>query len=536
MNKTTLIAILIIALSGYLAFRGLADNYFWDDEAGTAIFARNLLRSGKLTAWDGRNLMAARNGMELDGELINRYFPPLQFYIAAFSFKVFGVSTFSGRLPFVLVGLLSLWVFWLVLRLEARDRISLSLSALLLLALSPSFLLYIRQCRYFSLVIFFPLLIYYCYKRYIREGEPLFLVLLTLGFIGLFFSHYLVCAAFAFALLGLHLKYYLKSRGLLPFLLAGAVFGAVILAYILTAGVVVSPFGSAAGKSWPAGKLLLLGMNFRELNSYGWFPWTMALFLAWVLLGKRIAPGMRKTAREWVWLTVLFVFFVTLLSPQTVLPSGDADVRYLVAVLPFLAALLGLLVSCLAEKCRPAGVLLILLLILTNLLALNFWLPRAPRWDLFNYLVEIHRDYTTAYEATVDFIERDCRPDDVIVVVPPNMSYPLQFYAGGRVIFGGRLDGSTRLPLKKVRGLNPNLILEDSRPDWVISFGRRPVTVELLNYYFRRGLNFDLYEVLDVFYLGEAIRPEILLRRYGPVGPIQPEVEGVLIFKREGRS
>ncbi|MCX6349759.1 MAG: hypothetical protein NTV79_09745, partial [Candidatus Aureabacteria bacterium] len=180
-------------------------------EAGTAIFARNLLRSGKLTAWDGRNLMAYRDGVELDRAFINRYVPPLQFYLCAASFRFLGESTFAGRSPFVLAGLVALAVFAGLLAREAPGARGFRLAALALLAFSPSFLLYLRQCRYFSLVILFPLIAYGGYKTFVTRGRSGGLILAALGFLGLFFSHYLAGLCFAFALLGLHVRYYLDD-------------------------------------------------------------------------------------------------------------------------------------------------------------------------------------------------------------------------------------------------------------------------------------------------------------------------------------
>ena len=49
--------LLAMGVAGFLVLTGLDNHLFWDDEAATAIYARNLLNQGKLTAWDGTNLM-----------------------------------------------------------------------------------------------------------------------------------------------------------------------------------------------------------------------------------------------------------------------------------------------------------------------------------------------------------------------------------------------------------------------------------------------------------------------------------------------
>lgn len=121
--KVRFLVLLIIAVSGYLALRGLTNYYFWDDEAETALFSRNLLQFGCLTAWDGRNLIARRNGIHLDREWIERFNSPLQFYLTAASFQLIGKSTAAVRLPFILLGLTSLLLFYSVLKLESGDKV-----------------------------------------------------------------------------------------------------------------------------------------------------------------------------------------------------------------------------------------------------------------------------------------------------------------------------------------------------------------------------------------------------------------------------
>ena len=530
--KWWLCPLLIIVLSGYLSFRGLANNYFWDDEAGTAIFARNLLRFGKLTAWDGRNLMAYRNGMELDENFINRYVPPLQFAVAAAGFKFLGVTTFAGRFPFVVVGLLSLIFFFLVLKLESGRNWSLCLFGLSLLAFSPSFLLYIRQCRYFSLVIFFPLFIYYFYKKYLSRHKPLCLVLVTAGFTGLFFSHFLICAAFAFALLGIHLKFYLRGRRFAPFLVAGAVFGGVVGYYLFASGFIPPDYANLRGGKWLADRLVLLGRNFREINACNYFPWSMLFGVLWLTLDRNFSGLLKKKAKEWLLLIILYVICVSLFSPQPVFEKGTADVRYLAPLIPFGAALLGLIVFFLLSKSRIAALVILPLLIFTNLFSLNPWSPVRLQADLISYTGEIHRDYITPYEAAAAFIGENCAAGDLVLVIPPNMSYPLQFYVGEKVVFGGRLDEKTNLPRAKILKLNPALLVEEARPDWIISFRLRRLTEKILAYYALRGIRYEFRVALAVYYLGEMIRPELLLHCFQPVVDFDPETEGVLIFKR----
>lgn len=525
------LALLIIAAAAYLALTGLAHNYFWDDEAGTAIFARNLLDFGKLTGWDGRNLAAYGNGRELDDAFINRFFPPLQFFLAAASFRVLGVSTFSARLPFVLTGLAALPLFFMLLDEWTGRRRLWSICGLLLLSFSPSFLLFIRQCRYYSLVIFFPVAAYLFYRRYLKAGRIVDLAALAIALLGLFFSHYLICFAFAAALLSVHAAFHLRTRPPGPFLAAAGIFLAAAAGHLIFSGIILPDLPAPAGKEWLSSRLTLLGWNCREINSYGFFPWMMIFPLAWLLCDRRGDRFIRRAVREWLLLIAVFVVAVSLASPQPVLPRGDADVRYLLPLLPFCAGLLAAVVFSLRIPSKAAGGLVLVLLVSSNLFTLNPLYRLPLRFDLVSLIREIHRKHLTAYEAAVGFIREHCRQDDLLVVVPPNMADPLQFYAGDRVVFAGRLDRSTRLPLERVRELNPDLLVEESRPDWIVSFRLRPVIGELVEHYRTRGMDFELYEVLDVYFLGEAIRPEILLREFGERKDIPPE-QKIFFFRR----
>src|SRR5207249_9234807 len=109
--------LLVFAASAYLSLAGLSQAALWDDEAEVAIFGRNLLHTGTLTAWDGRNLFAYASATTLDAEMHSRQ-PPLMFLVTALSFKLFGVSNGSARVLFVLCGLVALVVFRFVLRRE----------------------------------------------------------------------------------------------------------------------------------------------------------------------------------------------------------------------------------------------------------------------------------------------------------------------------------------------------------------------------------------------------------------------------------
>ena len=190
----TLLVVCSVVFAALLAFWGLGNNDFWDDEAFTAVYSRNLMESGRLIAWDGRNLVSYGMRAGVDEDMVNRNSPLLQFVVAGLSMKIFGDSEFGGRSLFVLIGLLSIPLFAAWFRYEFdSDHYWI---VVLILAFSVPYLLYMRQLRYYPLVLTFSAGLLWAWAR-LSQAErhyrwvfvgTLFLFLLVL-------SHYLGAVA-----------------------------------------------------------------------------------------------------------------------------------------------------------------------------------------------------------------------------------------------------------------------------------------------------------------------------------------------------
>ena len=136
-GKDAILCVAALACALLLGAWGLTNHAFWDDEAGTALFARNLLATGELTAWDGVNLIGYRQGMQLDENLQNPYAPPLQYYIAAAGFILFGETTFGGRILFLIAGILTLPALMIWARRHFDGRVPVWLPAPAMRVASP---------------------------------------------------------------------------------------------------------------------------------------------------------------------------------------------------------------------------------------------------------------------------------------------------------------------------------------------------------------------------------------------------------------
>lgn len=191
------LAVLLILVSAFLLFWRLGETPIWRDEATTAVWARGMVEHGALLPWtvydDGQLVAQADDGHDVNSKMLPAMQSYLQFYVAALSFKLFGVSEYTARLPFVLTGALTLFVLW---------RIGLVLFGPGVLALAPPglasvsilFLNAARQCRYYMLTGLFAALVVYELCRYLDDRalgrERSFYVRLAAWGLLLYFSNY----------------------------------------------------------------------------------------------------------------------------------------------------------------------------------------------------------------------------------------------------------------------------------------------------------------------------------------------------------
>jgi hypothetical protein len=213
--------ILLVLLGSVLLFPRLDDTYLWLDEAETALLGKNILTYGYPRMYDGRNLMTYYPPLHNE-DYVEVVLPWLPYYVSAASFYFLGVDTFSSRFPFVICGLVVIGLFPVVVRQLTDDRWT-QIVAPWVLVMNVPLLLYFRQCRYYGLVIVFTLLLIWSYLN-LANGRKWALWPLTLAAIGLFHSHYVVCAG-TLAGLGMHwLMVYFQRISWTQIAIMGALF------------------------------------------------------------------------------------------------------------------------------------------------------------------------------------------------------------------------------------------------------------------------------------------------------------------------
>ncbi len=156
----------LLAVAAVLLLTHLDNGRLWQDEAETAVLARNTLRYGYPSAFDGVNRVNPALSIQKGNAWTYHSWLPM--YLAAVSFALLGPTTFAARLPFALLGLGSLWLAYRVFKRITADRL-VSRIASLTLVVSVPFLLHMRQCRYYAAAAFFTLWTVSAYWRFIHR-------------------------------------------------------------------------------------------------------------------------------------------------------------------------------------------------------------------------------------------------------------------------------------------------------------------------------------------------------------------------------
>ncbi len=418
---------LVLLVAAFLLFANLGNVYLWQDEAETALLARNVLTHGYPTAWDGKNLVTqtAGWGRDSDENHMWTWHPWLQFYFVAASFAVFGESATAARLPSALIGLACVVLLYFLAR-RLTDNETVARIATVVFLTSVPFLIHARQARWYAPAIAATLWVLYAYLK-LQKKEKTATVQIVLASLFLFHINYLVFVATGAGIL-VHLMYCVLARRERPATRALAIAAGVTLTldvpWLLLTGTstrathvepYLSPFHERVA---PALEALVV-----YTNGYV-FPLLLAPVVLWILARRANDP--RDVPRQSVALLVLLVLgtFVVLM----VLPW--MYFRYLVGLLPVFAMLLAVVVWEVWKRQRVLGFVALGLLVLTNLPSAALP-PFGIRFDLMNYLYELTHDYDGPNEAIVEYLRQHGTKDDVVVT--PHGSLPIMFYTGMRV-------------------------------------------------------------------------------------------------------
>lgn len=531
-NEHVYLLIFFVIVS-YLGFVGLDNNSFWGDESSTAIEAKNFLKTGRLSGWDGRNLLTYRQGTLLLNNYDTRD-PPLGIITTALSFKIFGCSTWAGRMPFVVLGFFSLIVLWFLLK-EVFESSLLRWYTMVLVGLSYSFLLCIRQCRYYSLSLLLVLLVYYFYIKFLKHRHFINLVLCTAMAVLLCFTHYPICAAFMPALLMVHLIFHGKAFGRKDWIRVAAAtiaFVGAIAPYVFSFQIWDHP--GMVKESW-GGKTIHLFWTYRELDLIGYFPLIVGILLFFFIFRYRKKNIIPPIIYEWITLIGFMGITITLFARQPVqwygLSGGLVEIRYLLFFLPFCAGCVAT-VLWIVHRALSAAVaaVMLALLLCTTLLTIN--INEMPvRFPLPGYIYEVHHNYSTPYDTAIAYLKTHAKKDDIVYTCPDHTLLVLHFYLADSLIMASLLTKESCLPVGKLRKANYPAYIDEYFPHWIIAFGMTQKAEEMLDFFSRGSYAYALDKNIAVF-SEDRTRPELPWHSFVPIKVPENSSDGIFIFKR----
>lgn len=553
-----ILSLCAFGVAAYLCLVNLDYAGLWHDEAVVSFIGKNLLERGDIVGWDGRNLVGGTNGNALNEDLRD-VAPPVQYFLTATGFAIFGVNETGARVLHALAGILALGFFYLILQQQLSDNPRLVFFIFLFSAWSAQLLLYFRQARYYGIVVLCLMAGFYFYERYCQTKKPVCLAAVTLISALAFFSHYAGGAAMMLSLAAYHLIFRRREtakREWVTFGCCGIAVGALGSAYLMFIGLIGGgrdPLASFLTADFGAYQgavplfLLKVWICVRDLFAADWISWTVLLwFMVFLIYRQFVMPrrcsGRRKHTEargedlpvtavgKIVLLGGLFALFAALLTQQPVWLRGVVlDFRYYVAALPLLLTMKGLFAEWVWRKSRIASGAVIAVLLFTSAgaapfnITMTFTGERTLGVHFFSFIREIHRPYPDAIQGASDYLLQHAEQDDQVYIPGFADREVLTFYTGHRVLFCSVLKDNSPLPRARVEALRKSLYAGQCNPDWVVVFG--PLSEEYWN---NIKAYYAVATVLDVHYYPTQ-RPEIPWHAFEPLSARS----GVHIFRRK---
>lgn len=529
-------SVVILGVFAALLFTRLGHYSFWDDEANTALFAEALWKTGDLSAVHGNNVVAYRNGVELDDKLRHRLLPPLGYVWAAPFVGIFGRDAFFCRLPFALAAwfTVALMVYWLW-----RSKASAHLWVLMTIALcgNVSLMLFGRQCRYYALAILFTLTTTYLY--YHRSERWRSTIALIVSSCLLMASHYLAYAALHAALAVDYLVWDRKRRTVpMKHLVTWG------LTQLVVGILLVSTF-NPLGKEITIGyqpdsffveHLPLLWFNLRDLNHSEVAVGILMLLAPVIYVWKRNSCDM--TLLRLFLGILIFVVTTSLFSPQPAKIMLYADVRYIVPLVPACVAL-GALVLHRLRISRWAVYAIALIAFHTTLfhsaMALVTGGNAVPlRSTTVSFLTELVHPNPDPIKVVSQWIDENVPEGKAVWIRPDFMTYPLMFHAP-HVLYAWQInDWQLNEAAKAKFSTLPEIHFgQRTPPDYVIFFGPEVHTIlaGLMQWSATKNIRYEKTATIPMYW-DNRIRPELFWHYFEPITEFNLEQDAIYIFKQ----
>jgi hypothetical protein len=303
---------------------------------------------------------------------------------------------------------------------------------------------------------------------------------------------------------------------------------------VLFLGIYFNPLGRHVVTSEDGGrfaeKLMLLWWNVRDFDS--------AQFASLPIL---ISAGVwsyfchQRRTRSFLWRGLLamavYIFIITILSPQPVSQTSFADIRYLVPLIPLALFVEALFLASILNGKNKTLLVFAVLVSGTNLFQLQFFRTMEFRSFFLDRIGEIIRPPAEPYSEASSWISSHVAPRKSVWVVPDFMTYPLMFHAP-QAVYAWQLRPEQKneeqfknLPDIHFQGIVP--------PDYIVAFGPSVVQIrQLLAQWYIEGVRYQEVNRLITFWK-DLYRPELFWRSFRPIENFDPNTEAIYIFKRQ---
>jgi 4-amino-4-deoxy-L-arabinose transferase-like glycosyltransferase len=484
---------LLLLVSAVLIFTRLDDRDLWEDEAENALLGERVLTYGIPIARDGVNTISQGCGYDATENYLWTYHAWLPMYLVAASFELFGVSTLAARLPFAILGWLSVLSIYVLARRLYGDRI-LALLAATFVALSVPFLLHVRQSRYYAIAVIAAVWMIYFFVGLVEDRRGALIGFLAASTAMFHALHPLWAATVVGLMIGslvLPVAWTALARPIIG--IALTLVANVTWVAIYGSGWLVAFAARKQDSVLTRARTTLWGVveYASRLDIYVLPAVLILAFVVWLLV-----RGRSETLPSVAFRTTVFLFIsaIVCLGCVSVLPF--AFFRYMLTALPALAIVEAYMLRTMFAR-RPIVVAaLSVLLVGTDVLhgwsrfalaKLSFPRP-AIGSPLRSYVGELTNDYVGPTKAIVTRLRRDAKPGDVVFISYGDL--PLRFYTRLKIYGGQTCDALPPTP-----------------PDWLVARyflrfdnsapGSKEDILRMLDYV-RHGIPWSRYEAIEL--------------------------------------
>jgi hypothetical protein len=429
--KTYLLLSIILIIGAALILTNLDNQYLWQDEAETAIMAKNIMQFGIPTVYDRGQFISQAWGIGIrEGEYVG-WSSWIDKYLAALSMSLLGVNTYAARLPFALIGILNIFLIFLLSSFIFQNN-KIGILSAGFLTLSVPFLLLSRQCHYYSVTMLATLLAIYFFFAIIR-GKKYGIVGFAVSTLILYHSNIFSFFTITLSLLISFLISYKDRKAVIRAITAFIISLAVNLPSILYFDIFRRTAGVERVTSFAANLYFYL----RCIHNFLFSFLLLVFFLVFIFQKRNNMPIWKKgIKRDSIFLSCFVMCYLVAVSPLQY-----SFFRYTASIIPVLTILTSVIVYVLIKSKTKSAYA-----ILSFIILIHFWHPetlwptrhiylkKSYRNLFFNYLYEITHDYTGPIKKVISYLNDHAKKKDTVYITYGD--YPFRFYTDLNIVGG----------------------------------------------------------------------------------------------------